>query len=202
MSVAEPTVFQPVDRLPSHLISTSRQVSKFSGRYLSLGEDPKFDWVGFKNAIDHYPGDDLTFEQYNRSTIHQQTQTTEEMVSKVAEFLYKALSASIDRGQLEAIVKSTFTNLKEMTLSQSGFLNFTTNSKKGNSAWQYRILFSVPFGPDAPEWFYSLVTTIKIIADVQEKSSWWGLTSSTTKNFAVQIDALRLVIQRGFRAPA
>ncbi|KAF9466916.1 delta-endotoxin CytB [Collybia nuda] len=195
----EDDVFQPVDQLPEDLIPTSMQVMKFSGQHLSLEEDNTyFDWPGFKTAIDHYTGDDLSFDRYDKSTINQQSQEAGAMIDKVAQFLKDAFNAVVDMTQLAAIILNTFTNLKEH--SESGFLQFSKSDDKHNSSWEYRVLFSVPF-QNTPSFFYSLVTTIKITADIEEESSWWGLTSSTKRNFGVQVDALQLVVQKGFRAP-
>lgn len=200
MPAAEPRFFQSVDKLPEHLVPTSRQVSKFSGRYLSVGGDPQFDWVGFKRAVDDYTGDDLKFEKSVGCTLYQQPQTVSTMMKRVAVVFHKILSASVDLGQLEAIVESALTDSKEVE-AESGFLNFMTNSRKGNSSWQYRIIFSVPHGADASEHICSLVTTIKVTAAIEETSSWWGLASSTTKTLGARIDALQLAVQKGFRAP-
>lgn len=178
------------------------QVLEFSGRHLSLGEGSQFDWAGFKDAIQRCTGGSISFDKYTQTTIYQQTEEVGAMVSKVVDFLNKALSALIDVAELKAIVKNTFSHLQEIESAQSGFLNFTKSSRKGNSSREYRILFSVPFDSCSSDYFYSLVTTIKTTADIQEKSSWWGLSSSTKKNFDVQIDALRLVVRSNFRAPA
>lgn len=193
------TVFQPVDELPEELIPTSIQVMKFSGKHLHLEQDKVFfDWPSFKNSIDRYPGDDLSLDKYDHANINQQTQEVGAMVDKVAKFLHDAFSASVDLTQLAAVMLNTFTNLEEQ--SESGFLQFSYNSVKKNSSWEYRILFSVPF-PNSPSYFHSLVTTIKVTADIEEESSWWGLSSSTKKNFGVQIDGLDLVVKKGFKMP-
>jgi len=191
--------FQPIDALPNELKPASMQVLKFSQRYLKLETDKKwFDWAGFKKAADDYPGSDLVIAKFNQSTIIQQSQTASVMVDKVAKFLSEAFSASIDKSKIAAIILNTFTNLKEK--GGSGFMQFSSNKEKNNSSWEYRVLFSVPFENDGA-YFYSLVTTITITADVVEQSSWWGLTSSTSKNFGVEINIAELVVEKGFKAP-
>nr|1VCY_A Chain A, volvatoxin A2 [Volvariella volvacea] len=199
-AASDDNVFQPVDQLPEDLIPSSIQVLKFSGKYLKLEQNKAyFDWPEFKTAIDNYTGEDLSFDKYDQSTINQREQEVGSMVDKIAKFLRDAFSAVVDLSKLGAIILNTFTNLEEE--SSSGFLQFSTNNVKKNSSWEYRVLFSVPFGDNAPSYFYSLVTTILITADIEEKTGWWGLTSSTKKNFAVQIDALELVVKKGFKAP-
>ncbi|KAF8648165.1 hypothetical protein AX16_006376 [Volvariella volvacea WC 439] len=196
------TPFQPVDTLPEELIPTSFQVLKFSGKYLTIGggdSGPSFDWPGFKSAVDNYRGDDLTLDKYDQSRINQKEQSVGAMVDKVSQFLHDAFSASIDTTQLSAVILNTFTHLREE--SSSGFLQFSSDTTKHNSSWEYRVLFAVPFSSGVPNYFYSLVTTIKITADIREQTGWWGLSSSTTKNFGVVIDAMQLVVVKGFRSP-
>ena len=43
---------------------------KFSGNYVQITNDKKsFDWAGFKNAVNSYNGDDLTFDKFKTTTI-------------------------------------------------------------------------------------------------------------------------------------
>ena len=171
---------------------------KFAGRYLDQ-ENKKFDWGSFKKAIDDYDGSDLTFDKYQNTTINQSTATVDTMVNKVVQFLVDALGAVIDPKELAATILATFTNLKQQ--SDAGFADFSKTSDATNTSFTYRIVFAVA-NKNIPSDFYSLVTTIKLTANIHEESGWWGLTHSTSKNFAAEIDALELVVTEGFRAPA
>ena len=191
--------FQPFSKLPSPLVPTSLQVMKFSGNFVKVSNDKKaFDWGGFKNAVNAYKGDDLTFDKFKENTIARSDATVKVMVDKIVKFLLEALSVVIDAGELAATIEATFTNLK--SAKSNGWADFSKSSASSNSSWEYRILFAVP-NAELEDFFYSLVTTIKLEADITEESSWWGLVSSSSKNFSATIDAMELVVQKGFRNP-
>lgn len=172
---------------------------KFSGHYLKIEEVKKsFDWPGFKNGVSNYKGDDLTFDVFSETTINQGTVSVQSMVKKIVDFLAKALAVTIDTEALAATIEATFTNLK--SAKSNGWADFSSSSHQSNSSWEYRIQFAVP-NQDLTDFFWSLVTTIKLEADIQEESSWWGLQSSTEKNFSATIDAMRLVVMKGFKDP-
>ncbi|KAL1731382.1 delta-endotoxin CytB [Schizophyllum commune] len=191
--------FQPFSKLPSPLVPTSIQVMKFSGNFVKVSNDKKaFDWGGFKNAVNGYKGDDLTFDKFKENTIARSDATVKVMVDKIVKFLLEALSVVIDAGELAATIEATFTNLK--SAKSNGWADFSKSSASSNSSWEYRILFAVP-NAELEDFFYSLVTTIKLEADITEESSWWGLVSSSSKNFSATIDAMELVVQKGFRNP-
>lgn len=169
---------------------------KYTGVYVHTESDKKwFDWKGFKKAVDNYQGDDLTFDKFKSTTIARSEATVSIMVEKIVSFLLNALAVVIDPTELRATIEATFTNLKEA--KSNGWADFSKSSSSQNSSWEYRILFAVP-NPDLAEFFYSLVTTIKLEADIQEESSWWGLVSSSSKNFSATIDAMELVVQKDF----
>ena len=191
--------FQPFSKLPSPLVPTSLQVMKFSGNFVKVSNDKKaFDWGGFKNAVNSYKGDDLTFDKFKENTIARSDATVKVMVDKIVKFLLEALSVVIDAGELAATIEATFTNLK--SAKSNGWADFSKSSTSSNSSWEYRIMFAVP-NAELENYFYSLVTTIKLEADITEESSWWGLVSSSSKNFSATIDAMELVVQKGFRNP-
>nr|VEU13569.1 delta-endotoxin CytB [Schizophyllum commune] len=172
---------------------------KFSGNFVKVSNDKKaFDWGGFKNAVNGYKGDDLTFDKFKENTIARSDATVKVMVDKIVKFLLEALSVVIDAGELAATIEATFTNLK--SAKSNGWADFSKSSASSNSSWEYRILFAVP-NAELEDFFYSLVTTIKLEADITEESSWWGLVSSSSKNFSATIDAMELVVQKGFRNP-
>jgi len=176
---------------------------KFAGSYVKLEKDDKrwFDWTAFKAAVDGYTGDDLTFDKFKTTTIAQSESTVKTMVDKIVKFLVTALSVIMDDAAIRSLtstIEATYTNLKEK--SSNGFLDFNKSSDGHNSSWEYRIQFAFP-NPDLPEFFYSLVTTIKLQADVTEEKAWWGLVGSSSKNFSATIDAMELVVMKGFKNP-
>ncbi|KAI0827133.1 delta-endotoxin CytB [Trametes gibbosa] len=198
-STEAPKTFQPFSKLPAPLVPTSLQVMKYTGNFVKVTNDKKaFDWAAFKNSVNAYKGDDLTFDKFKESTIARSDATVKVMVDKIVKFLLEALAVVIDAGELAATIEATFTNLK--SAKSNGWADFNKSSTSSNSSWEYRIMFAVP-NPDLADFFYSLVTTIKLEANIQEESSWWGLVSSSSKNFSAIIDAMELVVTKGFKNP-
>ncbi|KAJ3878657.1 delta-endotoxin CytB [Lentinula edodes] len=195
------TTFNQFSKLPANLVTTAIQVLQFSAHFVDLKEPKTFHWDQFLDGINSYKGDDLTFDKYQNNTINQQSATVSIMVDKIVDFLRVVLSVALSEEDISALsknIETTFTNLKEA--KDNGWADFSTSSSSSNSSWEYRVLFAFP-NPDLPDFFYSLVTTIKLEADIQEESSWWGLESSTRKNFAATIDAMELVVLKGFKDP-
>lgn len=175
---------------------------KYAGAYVKLEQDKRwFDWNSFKTSVDNYKGDDLTFDKFKNTTIASSESTVSTMVEKIVKFLVEALSVVLDDSaikSLSATIETTFTNLKEK--SSNGFLDFSKSKDGHNSSWEYRIQFAFP-NQDLPDYFYSLVTTIKLEADVSSESEWWGLVGSSSKSFSATIDGMELVVMKGFKNP-
>lgn len=183
--------------LPGELVPASLQVMKFSSQHLTVdGANSFVDWSGFSKAIKEYKGSDLALDRYEHTSINQQEQTVDTMVQSIVSYFADAFSASYEEKVLKAIITATFCNLKQKK-SEGDFLSFGKTGGSNNQAFQYRLVFAVPM-ENSPSYFYALVTTIKVTADITEESSWWGLSSSTTKNFGVDIDAMELVVQKGY----
>lgn len=70
-----------------------------------------------------------------------------------------------------------------------------------NSSYTYRIVFQIK-NPRIESDFYSLVATVKIIADLEKEQDWWKLESTSEKDFGVDITAMELVVTSGFKSPA
>ncbi|KAK7032131.1 hypothetical protein VNI00_013305 [Paramarasmius palmivorus] len=213
MSGEDPVYFDQFSKLPPNLVITAIEVTKFAAHYVNL-EDPKsFKWQEFLDGINSYPGklivpnslqikcDDLAMDKFQNNTINQQTATVQTMVDKIVDFLRVVLSVALSGADIAALAKNietTFTDLR--TAKENGWADFSKSSSSNNSSWQYRVQFAFP-NPDLPDYFYSLVTTIKLEADIKEESSWWGLESSTQKNFSAVIDAMQLIVSQGFKDP-
>ena len=119
------------------------------------------------------------------------------MVEKIVKLLGEGLNVTLDATDIAAMktnIETTFTNLSHS--EESGFASYSKTDT--NTSWQYRIVFAFP-NPDLPTYFYSLVTTIELAADIQEKSGWFGITGSSKKNFSAKIDAMQLVVNKEFR---
>jgi len=185
-------------------VPSSIQVMKFSSHFVHVGNDTDdnyFNWGAFQKAVSDYKGDDLTFDKFKSNRINQSESTVKVMVDKIVAFLRDVLSILLPESEilaLAATIESTFTNLKNA--QSNGWADFSKSKSGENSSWEYRVLFAFP-NPDLPDFFYSLVTTIKLEANIKEESSWWGLVGSSSRNFSAQIDAMELVVLKGFKDP-
>ncbi|KZT27159.1 delta-endotoxin CytB [Neolentinus lepideus HHB14362 ss-1] len=112
--------------------------------------------------------------------------------------LHDVLEIAVNVQELRATVYNTFTNLK--WASSSGFADFSSSSSGSNSSWEYRTVYAYP-KPGDPTKFLSMVTTIKLEANITTQSSWWGLVSSTTARFYANITAMKLSVTKGFKSP-
>nr|QJI08286.1 delta-endotoxin [Beauveria bassiana] len=196
------TKFDNFSKLPSGLVHTSSQVMAYAGHYLKLDlKDKWYDWKSFKQSLDQYKGEDLTFDKYKEVTIDQHERTVKIMVDQIVNYLVDVLSITLGRHEIKALtatIQATFTTLKEK--SSHGWLNFNKSSNHHNSSWEYRIQFAFP-NPDIPDYFYALITTIKLEADITDESEWWGLGFFTKKSFSAEIHSMELVVKEGFKDP-
>nr|QJI08297.1 delta-endotoxin [Beauveria bassiana] len=194
--------FDIFSKLPSHLVHTSSQVMAYAGDYLKLETEGKwYDWTSFKQSLDQYKGDDITFDKYKEVTIDQHERTVKIMVDQIVKYLVDVLSVTPSAAELKALtvtIQATFTTLKEK--SSHGWLNFSSTTDHHNSSWEYRIQFAFP-NPDIPDYFYALITTIKLEADITDESEWWGLVFFTKKSFSAEIKAMELIVKEGFKDP-
>nr|QJI08305.1 delta-endotoxin [Beauveria bassiana] len=196
------TKFDNFSKLPTWLLHTSSQVMAYAGDYLKLDlKDKWYDWKSFKQSLDQYKGEDLTFDKYKEVTIDRQDRTVQTMVDQIVNYLVDVLSITLGRHEIKALnatIQATFTTLKEK--SSHGWLNFSSTTDHHNSSWEYRIQFAFP-NPDIPDYFYALITTIKLEADITDESEWWGLGFFTKKSFSAEIHSIELVVKEGFKDP-
>ncbi|EPQ55392.1 delta-endotoxin CytB [Gloeophyllum trabeum ATCC 11539] len=190
-----------------------------------------FDWYGFAAAVTSYRGDDLvsvpidtgrralpgitlkTDVVPNSDVVEISSDTSpgdnqalqarrvivfEIILDWMIHILHDVLGVAADVSELRANVYTTFTNLQ--WAHSSGFADFSSSSSGSNSSWEYRTVYAYR-QPGETNTFLSMVTTIKLEADIRSESSWWGLTSSTTARFCATIRAGQLRATKGFTDP-
>ncbi|CAE6421363.1 unnamed protein product [Rhizoctonia solani] len=189
-------VFDEYGSLPGHLVNPAKQVMKFSGYFLNVSTN-QFDWVAYKNAIDNRPDYNLIIEAYESQSIAQTNDTVSTMVDRIGQVIYRAAGSEtgFDKDAMTERVKYAFTTLQIQ--EDSGFAYWERSGS--NSAFTYRILFATP-NKYVDTDFYSLVTTVKLTADIYEKSTWFGLSYTSRHNFSAQIDTIRLACSKDFVA--
>ncbi|KAG6856914.1 hypothetical protein H0H87_012164 [Tephrocybe sp. NHM501043] len=203
---------EPFHDLPARFITPALEVTKFCALSVIRQTNDQgdefliLDWKDLISRVNSYPGSDLTFDQVQKNTINAQNQTIEVMVHKMVEFFKDALNVLLDAKDVKALkenILATFTDLK--TAESKDWASWRSEEDRSNSSWEYRLLYSIPMtdrsGQIAPDYFYTLVTTTKLTADIDTKSEWWGLHKSAKKNFSADIDAMELIIGKTFTNP-
>ncbi|PIL27518.1 transporter [Ganoderma sinense ZZ0214-1] len=198
MSERPVTAFDEFSKLPAPLIPAAAKIMKLSNRFVVFDDAQKvtsFNWGGFKDAVVAHPGTNLAFDKLQATSITNQTASVDDMASKIAQFLVDtfALKANNTDG-LRAQINSAFNNLEKK--ENSGWFSSYHNEGHGSS-WEYRIVFALP-NPDHADWFYSVVSTIKLTADILETRGWFGLTSESKHNFTADITAMELVVNKSY----
>ncbi|KAF9258010.1 delta-endotoxin CytB [Marasmius fiardii PR-910] len=178
---------------------TFLQVAKFASHSVDLNEPKAFNWPKFQRSVSQYQGDDLLLEKFNNLDLSPQEQTVEDLITKIVDFLLSAFGVLLMPVEIDALtqtIETTFTNLKDA--KKNNWADFKQTGS--NSSWEYRIHFAFP-NPNLPDYFYTLVTTIKLGADVTDEDWWFKLTTETKGNFSVDSDAMRLIVKKGFKDP-
>ncbi|KAF9257992.1 delta-endotoxin CytB, partial [Marasmius fiardii PR-910] len=145
-------------------------------------------------------GDDLRADGFSNTRIYQDGQTIEAFVKKIVDFLGVALAVNLtpeDIARLVEHIERILTNLE--VAKENNWAHF--NNTGASPSWMYQIRFAFPY-PDLPDYFYSLVTTIKFQANSVRDETWWfQLTKETKGNVSADVDAMRLMVKKGFMDP-
>ncbi|KAF9258004.1 delta-endotoxin CytB [Marasmius fiardii PR-910] len=191
--------FEEFSKLPESLIPTALQVARFAQHYIEFGSSVFFKWSEFKEAVNNYPGDDLEYDGFSNNRINQQGQTVEALVDKIVDYTRVVLNVNLtatDIAELTRIILNMLTNLEGAQKNNLAHFNNTGTDPH----WLYKILFAFP-NPDLPDYFYSLVMTIKLQKAVGDEAWWFRLAKETKGDISADIDAMRLIVKKGFRDP-
>ncbi|KAF8658372.1 hypothetical protein AX16_002009 [Volvariella volvacea WC 439] len=154
-----------------------------------------FDWTGFKQSIDDYKGDDLTFDKFSQGNTSDAKQTVKELVDKVVVYIHDVFNGPVDVTKLTQTILTTITSLQQK--AGYGYLNFNPIDNK-KSSWEYRVVAFAPM-PTLKSYFYGTVITIKVTADVGEEFSWWGLEEESSMVFSASTSALSLLVGKDYQ---
>jgi len=210
--------FQPFGKLPKEFQLAAIQIGQFCADEVSTVKDShghtyfSLDWVKLTTRVKSYKGDDLTFDKLQNNPITTQSQSVDVMVGKITTFLKDALSIVLSTTEVTALaanILATFTDLKDS--ESKDWASWSSEEDQSNSSWEYRLLYAVPVdsnfkktNPQAAadeDYFYALVTTTTLTADISTKTEWWGLEKTTTKNFSAEITAMELIVGNKFKNP-
>ncbi|PJZ17743.1 hypothetical protein CEW46_32750, partial [Bacillus cereus] len=100
--------------LTNDLFSTAQQVMKLLNAYVKNEYGTtSFDWTGFKQSIDDYKGDDLTFDKFSQGNTSDAKQTVKELVDKVVVYIHDVFNGPVDVTKLTQTILTTITSLQQ-----------------------------------------------------------------------------------------
>ncbi|VTO94300.1 unnamed protein product [Fusarium graminearum] len=193
-------------QLPPSLSVAASRVVKYAGTAIKVEtnegtnqETHRFDLQSFMNSVNNRQTDDLILETFKEHTISHRETTLSTIVESIVKFMADAFYISPYEkatATLQRTIEETFANLEEN--SSSEFLDFNKSFDGQVSSWEYRLHFAFP-NPEMPNCFCSLITTIKLEANISDKSVWWGLVGSSSRVFSATISGVKLQVEEGFR---
>ncbi|KAK7032358.1 hypothetical protein VNI00_013106 [Paramarasmius palmivorus] len=194
----------PIAALPSCLVPTSLEVSKFVSYFLRLNDDEeRYDWEGFKSALDLSADVKLTLLQAAHSTVKrgEEVRWADLLGDKVLNVLRSDLGAVLSSSLANSIkgkVKSTFQSVQPKEYSV-GWTMISYTKEAYNTKWEWRVMFDCPSADE--NYFYTVFMTMRMTTNVKEQSILWGLIYSKEDETLVEIRAARLCVQKGYVAP-
>lgn len=193
-------VFQSANLLPAHFKPASREVSKLSSQFVLIENDKReFHWRLFSNTINQYQASELTQSKFKSAKIKRGDATVEVMSSRVIDFFTSVLSVRVDdemEKNIYGTIRETFSDLQGQRTKN--FASFSNSSVGNNVSWEYRLLYAVAMS-DCDDYFYAIVMTVRVEANVEDRESWWGLVHSSSKDFSATIDTMELEVAKNFK---
>ncbi|KDN40802.1 hypothetical protein RSAG8_07820, partial [Rhizoctonia solani AG-8 WAC10335] len=176
--------------------SPANELMKFTGYFLDV-QTQYFDWRKYQMVIANRPDENLLVDNFESADISRQHNIVSAMVDKIGVVLNRVAGsdAGFDREAMTERVKNAFTSLE--IKEESGFASWEKSGS--NTAFTYRIIFDVP-SQNVKTDICSLVTTVKLMADIYEKSTWFGLSNTSRYEFSASVDAMRLACSKDFVA--
>ena len=195
---------------------------KLSNRFVIFGESQEIeglDWPAFKDAVAAHPPYTLTLAKCDSTSIVNHTGSVDDMAGKIARYLYDTFSLEgIDNDGLRAHIRAAFQDVGRA--ESVGFFSSSTFEAHGTS-WEYRIVFAHP-NPSNPDWFFSVVTTIKCVvspearfplfvfrpeltwaldrltADIYDHKGLFGIGNESRHNFSADITGMELLVNKDY----
>ncbi|KAF9466915.1 volvatoxin A1 precursor [Collybia nuda] len=195
------TSFQVVDEVSEALTPTAKQVAGYVMSHIQLNSEniQSFDWASFKNDIDSYKGDDLTFDSFSNKGIEEGDLKVSDIVPKIVAFC-QAAGVTIKEEDLTTLISNFLIDLKQA--KESGWADFSKSDDDPKvSGWECRVIFMIPHS-GSTRFFKSILTTLKLQAKLEDEDSWFDIDGKTTlKGFKSTSDFMGLVVAKGFENP-
>ncbi|KAG8721137.1 hypothetical protein FRC09_008366 [Ceratobasidium sp. 395] len=137
-----------------------------------------FDWTGFKGAVEKLSSGQLSIELEKS-----------EKISPNADALTKYSSETIDALLDNQEVKA---HLED---AASGIARAPSSSALSG----YIVQFALKDG--SPSKFRAVLITYKYSNHIHRESSWWGLSTTESKEFTTEVTGARLLVDESFQLP-
>ncbi|KAL1739683.1 delta-endotoxin CytB [Schizophyllum fasciatum] len=192
------TYFQPLYKIPDALVDTANEVNKFASAFVKPDWGHKdFGWVPFRKAVDSYPGNNLISGNFREASV-----AFEEKLDYMIESL-PSLVANFPHGvsgqDVKDAARAAFTDLQ--TAKTNGWADFHSQTSSSTSTWwEYRVLLAGP-SQDLKDAVSAVVTTIHLIADIEDESDWYSITGDTVHNYYISPVTILLIAKKGFVSP-
>lgn len=182
--------------LPDDLVPTNQEVVNFIGRYVNDSNQvtSRFDWGGFKSAVDGYNGPNLAIADFFNTSIP--LNDAEARVSTLVDKLMAQLPGILPGGGIDTA------KLKDGLNASFQDLNSPLNADKPGSQQltrEFRAIVAVP-NANLADHFRSAVATVTAEADIETQSSCFKIT--TSKNLKATINIMELEVIKGFKNPS
>jgi hypothetical protein len=132
-------------------------------------------------------GDDLVSDRLVDNKINDPDAVVPTIVEKIVNFVIASTGVQIDAEEI-ATLKANMTKA------------FSDSKRTKDNTWEYRIFFAFP-NPDLPTDFYSVVTTVKLVKNVTEESSWLGLRKTVSESLSASVTTMQLIVTKDFKYP-
>ncbi|EUC60558.1 delta-endotoxin CytB, putative [Rhizoctonia solani AG-3 Rhs1AP] len=197
-----------ISTLPPNFQPVTEQLLKFISPHVKSSSDGQkfFDWTGFKNAIDDYPGVDIVIEGFDSPSTSKVA--FKELPSQTADGLIVTLSMPIAKASVIAALKPLFTDLQ--SAKDKGVASFKQISPGDPSkrppvpavhGWECRLLLLAE-KPSQTSDFSALVGTVQIASPkLSTEEKWYALDEASTEEITLDVTVMKLGVEAGFQAP-
>ncbi|KAG8711998.1 hypothetical protein FRC09_020313 [Ceratobasidium sp. 395] len=173
----ERSAFGSLESLPSRYKLPGQHISDFIQKWVDPS-DGNFDWTGFKGAVEKLSSDQLSIEPEKSEKISPNADA-------FTKYFSETLHASLDDQALKARIKNA--------------ASFTASSSSSSDSVGYVVLFALEDG--SPSKFRAVLVTYRFTSHFHSESSWWGLSTTESKDSAAEVTGARLLVDESFQLP-
>ncbi|CAE6417587.1 unnamed protein product [Rhizoctonia solani] len=195
-----------ISTLPPNFQPVTEQLLKFISPHVKSSSDGQkfFDWTGFKNAIDDYPGVDIVIEGFDSPSTSKVA--FKELPLQTTNSLIVTLSMPIAKDSVIAALKPLFTDLQ--SAKDKGVASFKQISPGDPSkrppvpavhGWECRLLLLAE-KPSQTSDFSALVGTVQIASPkLSTEEKWYALDEASTEEITLDVTVMKLGVEAGFQ---